>query len=67
MEPILKLVVYLTVILLYITGLLIVLMDTIGLMQHITLQQKLKINHTRQDTNYSMANKTEDDNKSVGL
>lgn len=30
-------------------------------------EQKLKINHTRQDTDYSMANKTEDDNKSVGL
>jgi hypothetical protein len=30
-------------------------------------QQKLQINHTRQDTNYSMANKTEDDNQSVAL
>jgi len=30
-------------------------------------EQKLKINHNRQDTNYSMADKTEDDNKSVVL
>jgi len=30
-------------------------------------EQKLKINHNRQDTNYSMAEKTEDDNKSVVL
>lgn len=30
-------------------------------------EQKLKINHTRQDTDYSMANKTEDDNKNIGL
>ena len=30
-------------------------------------EQKLKINHNRQDTDYSMANKTEDDNKSVVL
>ena len=28
-------------------------------------QQKLGINHTRQDDNYSMANKTEDDNKNI--
>lgn len=30
-------------------------------------EQKLKINHARQDTDYSMANKTEDDNKGVSL
>jgi hypothetical protein len=30
-------------------------------------EQKLAINHNRQDTNYSMAEKTEDDNKSVVL
>lgn len=30
-------------------------------------EQKLAINHNRQDTNYSMANKTEDDNKNVVL
>lgn len=30
-------------------------------------QQKLKINSDRQDNNYSMAGKTEDDNKSVVL
>jgi hypothetical protein len=28
-------------------------------------QQKLGVNHTRQDGNYSMANKTEDDNKDI--
>ncbi len=28
-------------------------------------QQKLGVNHTRQDDNYSMANKTEDDNKDI--
>lgn len=28
-------------------------------------QQKLGVNHTRQDKNYSMANKTEDDNKNI--
>ncbi len=28
-------------------------------------QQKLGVNHTRQDDNYSMANKTEDDNKGI--
>ena len=28
-------------------------------------EQKLKVNHNRQDTNYSMANKTEDDNKNL--
>ena len=30
-------------------------------------EQKLAINHNRQDTNYSMAEKTEDDNKGVVL
>ncbi len=30
-------------------------------------EQKLKINHNRQDSDYSMANKTEDDNKGVIL
>lgn len=30
-------------------------------------QQKLSVNHKRQDTNYSMAAKTEDDNKSIKL
>ncbi len=30
-------------------------------------QQKLRVNHNRQDTGYSMANKTEDDNKGIGL
>jgi dimeric dUTPase (all-alpha-NTP-PPase superfamily) len=30
-------------------------------------QQKLSVNHKRQDTNYSMATKTEDDNKSIKL
>jgi dimeric dUTPase (all-alpha-NTP-PPase superfamily) len=30
-------------------------------------QQKLSVNHKRQDTNYSMAGKTEDDNKSIKL
>ena len=29
--------------------------------------QKLKVNHKRQDTDYSMANKTEDDNKDIVL
>jgi dimeric dUTPase (all-alpha-NTP-PPase superfamily) len=29
--------------------------------------QKLSVNHKRQDTNYSMATKTEDDNKSIKL
>jgi hypothetical protein len=28
-------------------------------------EQKLGVNHTRQDGNYSMANKTEDDNKDI--
>jgi hypothetical protein len=28
-------------------------------------EQKLKVNHTRQDKNYSMAGKTEDDNKDI--
>jgi hypothetical protein len=28
-------------------------------------QQKLGVNHTRQDGNYSMGNKTEDDNKDI--
>ncbi|MBN2841706.1 MAG: dUTPase [Sedimentisphaerales bacterium] len=28
-------------------------------------QQKLGVNHNRQDNNYSMANKTEDDNKDI--
>ncbi len=28
-------------------------------------QQKLGVNHNRQDNNYSMANKTEDDNKNI--
>jgi len=27
--------------------------------------QKLNVNHSRQDNNYSMANKTEDDNKNI--
>ena len=30
-------------------------------------QQKLGVNHTRQDNDYSMANKTEDDNKSIEI
>jgi hypothetical protein len=30
-------------------------------------EQKLAVNHNRQDTDYSMANKTEDDNKRVVL
>lgn len=30
-------------------------------------QQKLQVNHKRQENNYSMANKTEDDNKHIGL
>jgi len=30
-------------------------------------RQKLKVNHTRQDNNYSMQNKTEDDNKHIGI
>ncbi len=30
-------------------------------------EQKLKVNHARQDTNYSMANKTEDDNKQIRI
>ncbi len=30
-------------------------------------EQKLKVNHARQDTDYSMANKTEDDNKSIKI
>lgn len=29
-------------------------------------EQKLKVNHSRQDGDYSMANKTEDDNKDIG-
>ncbi|MCD4830536.1 MAG: dUTPase [Anaerohalosphaeraceae bacterium] len=29
--------------------------------------QKLQVNHTRQDNNYSMAEKTEDDNKDIDL
>jgi hypothetical protein len=29
-------------------------------------QQKLQVNHNRQDNGYSMANKTEDDNKHIG-
>ena len=28
-------------------------------------EQKLKVNHNRQNTNYSMASKTEDDNKNI--
>ena len=28
-------------------------------------EKKLKVNHTRQDQNYSMAGKTEDDNKNI--
>ncbi len=28
-------------------------------------EQKLKVNHSRQDKNYSMVNKTEDDNKDI--
>jgi len=30
-------------------------------------EQKLKVNHSRQDTDYSMSNKTEDDNKNIVL
>ena len=30
-------------------------------------QQKLAVNHARQDNDYSMSDKTEDDNKSIGL
>jgi hypothetical protein len=30
-------------------------------------KQKLKVNQRRQDTNYSMGDKTEDDNKAIGL
>lgn len=30
-------------------------------------QQKLNVNHTRQDNNYSMAHKTEDDNKAIDI
>jgi len=30
-------------------------------------KQKLAINHARQDGEYSMANKTEDDNKAIGM
>ena len=30
-------------------------------------QQKLDVNHTRQDNGYSMASKTEDDNKNISL
>lgn len=30
-------------------------------------EQKLGVNHSRQDNNYSMANKTEDDNKNITL
>ncbi|ARN57710.1 dUTPase [Sedimentisphaera salicampi] len=30
-------------------------------------QQKLGVNHSRQDNNYSMSEKTEDDNKTVNL
>jgi len=29
-------------------------------------EQKLKVNHERQDNGYSMATKTEDDNKDIG-
>ncbi len=30
-------------------------------------QQKLNVNHARQDNNYSMARKTEDDNKAIDI
>lgn len=30
-------------------------------------KQKLQVNHQRQENNYSMQHKTEDDNKSIGL
>ena len=30
-------------------------------------QQKLKVNHQRQDTDYSMAGKSEEDNKDIGV
>jgi hypothetical protein len=30
-------------------------------------QQKLKVNHARQDSGYAMTGKTEDDNKDIGL
>jgi hypothetical protein len=30
-------------------------------------RQKLKVNHARQDSGYSMTGKTEDDNKGIGL
>ncbi len=30
-------------------------------------EQKLRVNHSRQDTDYSMANKTEDDNKNIKI
>lgn len=30
-------------------------------------RQKLKVNQRRQDTNYSMSDKTEDDNREIGL
>jgi dimeric dUTPase (all-alpha-NTP-PPase superfamily) len=30
-------------------------------------KQKLKVNHNRQDSGYSMSGKTEDDNKHIGL